>query len=211
MSVQIKFCGLTRAADAAFADACGGDFVGVVFAGGPRTLDAHQAGCVLRASRRARRVGVIPAASDRLRDLVTGAGLDVVQLHGAPTAESVRAARTSGAREVWAVVATDGCRLSVAALDLFLEADAVVLDTKTASGLGGSGQQFDWASAAARLAAVERTAKLVVAGGLNSGNVAAAIAYLQPDIVDVSSGVESAPGIKDPELMIRFVEAVRSA
>jgi len=66
-------------------------------------------------------------------------------------------------------------------------------------------------AAAAALASIPRQARLVVAGGLTPDNVAQAIAHLKPDVVDVSSGVESAPGVKDPILMSRFVEAVRSA
>jgi phosphoribosylanthranilate isomerase len=93
---------------------------------------------------------------------------------------------------------------------LFQAADAVVLDTAAANGLGGSGELFDWEAVAGQLGAIRRRARMVLAGGLRPDNVALAIRALRPDVVDVSSGVESAPGIKDFELMRRFVDAVGS-
>jgi phosphoribosylanthranilate isomerase len=121
------------------------------------------------------------------------------------------AARAVGVREVWAVVAVRDGALGEDAEALFLCADAVVLDTRASDGLGGTGQPFDWAAVAAALAPMRRRARLIVAGGLNPDNVAAAVSQLRPDVVDVSSGVESAPGVKDSILMSRFVEAARSA
>ncbi len=123
----------------------------------------------------------------------------------------IEQARECGASEVWSVVTVADGELPPEADELFLTADAVVLDTKTRTGLGGSGQRFDWERVGERLRTLERRARLVVAGGLRPENVAAAIRALAPDVVDVSSGVESAPGVKDPTLMRRFVDAARSA
>jgi phosphoribosylanthranilate isomerase len=121
------------------------------------------------------------------------------------------AARAIGVPEVWAVVpVVDGQPVGDLE-ELFQCATAVVLDTGSRSGLGGTGRSFDWAGVARSIEAFRGAARLVVAGGLNPDNVAEAIRILRPEIVDVSSGVESAPGVKDPILMSRFVEAARSA
>jgi phosphoribosylanthranilate isomerase len=100
--------------------------------------------------------------------------------------------------------------LSIDALHALWEAaDALVLDSKVGGMLGGTGAPFDWE--AARAAAADHVAPLVVAGGLTSANVAKAIETLAPNIVDVSSGVESSPGIKDRSRISDFMDAVRRA
>jgi phosphoribosylanthranilate isomerase len=212
MYVGIKFCGLTRVEDAATAIALGSDFLGVIFAGGPRNRTPEQAAEILRAADHGRRVGVFgsPHAAE-LRAYMTAVPLSVAQLHGDASPKAVMAARAIGADEVWAVLPVVDGVLGEHAAELFQCADAVVLDTRAANGLGGTGRSFDWEAVAQSLDGVERRARLVLAGGLNPDNVARAVQTLHPDIVDVSSGVESAPGVKDPILMRRFVEAVRSA
>ena len=212
MPVRIKFCGLTRAEDVAEAENLGADYVGVIFAGGPRNRSGAEASAILASATNATRVGVFGSrtAEDIMR-YVSGVPLSVVQLHRGASVASVAEVRNAGASEVWAVIPVVDGELSDDARELFLSADAVVLDTVGANGLGGTGQSFDWSRVAGRLADIKRTAKLVVAGGLNDGNVQEAIRVLKPDIVDVSSGVESSPGVKDPKLMRRFAEAARSA
>ena len=95
--------------------------------------------------------------------------------------------------------------------ELFDAAEAVVLDARVAGTLGGSGQPLDWAQLAPGVARVRRGRALVLAGGLRPDNVGEAIAALAPDVVDVSSGVECAPGIKDHALMRAFQAAVATA
>lgn len=192
------------------------EYAGVVFAGGPRERTVEQAtsllSSLLRSGAPVRRVGVFARAdAEAFRAAIVSVPLEVVQLHGDATAMGIAAARAAGASEVWAVVRVDGVELPACAGELFQTADAVVLDTKGTSGLGGTGRVFDWEAIAAHLARLERRARLVVAGGLTSRNVARAIRALAPDVVDVSSGVESAPGVKDHSLMRRFAEAARSA
>jgi len=89
------------------------------------------------------------------------------------------------------------------------EADAVVFDTRVAGTLGGTGRTFDWTAAAH--GALPARSPLVVAGGLTPENVAAAVAALSPAVVDVSSGVEERPGVKDHARMMAFAEAVHAA
>lgn len=212
MSVQLKFCGLTRPEDVAQAELLGAEYMGVIFAGGPRERTLEQAVLLFARNAAGRRVGVFGRAEQAsMRSAIVGVRLDVVQLHGDPTASAVSAARGAGATEVWAVAQIQGGELPEGAEQLFLHTDAVVLDTKGAAGLGGTGRVFDWDAVAAALAGVRRRGRLVVAGGLNPQNVASAIRALRPDVVDVSSGVESAPGVKDHSLMRRFADAARSA
>jgi phosphoribosylanthranilate isomerase len=212
MHVEIKFCGLTRAQDVDEAVALGCDYVGVIFAGGPRNRTLREASEILRDAGKARRVGVFGAPhATELSHYVSSVPLSVAQLHGDSSPRAVMAARTIGVHKVWAVVPVVNGALSDDAEELFLCADAVVLDTRGAHGLGGTGRSFEWQAVADVLQPIRRTAKLVVAGGLNPENVGRAIELLRPDIVDVSSGVESAPGVKDPILMSRFIEAARSA
>ena len=138
-------------------------------------------------------------------------GADIVQWHGDPEGDQVEAVAASGLR-IWAVLRVDGARLPETAWQLACHAEALVLDAKVSGQLGGTGVALDWSSLAedvARWRADHPTVRLVLAGGLTEHNVARAIALLSPDVVDVSSGVELAPGIKSPERMRAFVDAVR--
>jgi len=211
MAAEIKFCGLTRPEDARAAAMSGARYVGVVFAPGPRRVAPEAAGAVLDAAGSGvRRVGVFAGAdAASIARAVRLARLDVVQLYGDVSARQVRQVRAAVGASVWAVVQLSGelPRDRIAELDG--EADAIVLETRVAGKLGGTGRAFDW-SAAAR-GTRPRRSRLSVAGGLTPENVAQAIAALSPDIVDVSSGVESRPGVKDHERMRVFADAVRGA
>ena len=209
MPVEIKFCGLTRAEDASFASSLGADYVGVIFAGGPRCLEPERAAEVLAAAGgTVRRVGVFGAARPaEVARIARIAGLHVLQLHDDPDAEYVRRVRAETDAQLWAVVRVAADALAPRIFELDTVADAIVLDSLVSGRLGGTGQSFDWGLVSAR--ARPHRARLVVAGGLGAHNVREAIRLLAPHIVDVSSGVESAPGIKDHERMRAFAEAVR--
>jgi phosphoribosylanthranilate isomerase len=211
--VDVKFCGLTRAADARAAAALGAAYLGVIFAGGPRRLDAVRAKAVLDAAAGvgiARRVGVFGAESAAdMAALAAGVGLDVVQLHGDAGPRLVALLRQSFDGQVWRVV-----RIGRDTPDAVLRAagdgvDAVVIDTLVEGAQGGTGVALDWERLAAMFDRVGRPRRLVLAGGLRPGNVATAIGLVAPDVVDVSSGVESATGIKDHALMRAFAVAAR--
>lgn len=206
----VKICGLTRAPDAEVAVALGAEYVGVIFAGGPRHLTpAAAAGVLAPVGDRARRVGVF-ATDDpsAIADAVAAARLDVVQLHGPATPSRVAEVRACAGVHVWVVARVDGARLPEDFAARYAAADALVLDAKAPGALGGTGTRFDWDAAAVAMRA-HRGKPLVVAGGLTAATVRAAIATLAPAVVDVSSGVESAPGVKDPGAIRAFVEAVR--
>lgn len=145
--------------------------------------------------------------------LARSAGVDIVQLHADPTIRDVTEARRAFDGGIWAVIRlTD--TLPPDAAELAVAADALLLDARTAGSLGGSGARVDWASIGESVAAVRRAVParpIILAGGLTPENVGEAIAALSPDIVDVSSGVESATGVKDPDRITRFIDAARSA
>ena len=211
MRTDIKFCGLTRAIDARQAAMCGARYAGVIFAEGPRRLEPAAADEVLDGAGGALlRVGVFGAAdAEAIHAAVRGAHLDIVQLHGDPSAREVRQVRERSGARVWAVLRISGAAPEERLAELDGEADAVVFDTRVATKLGGTGRTFDW-GAAARGARPSLSA-LVVAGGLTPENVGAAVRTLAPAVVDVSSGVEERPGVKDHARMAAFAEAVRAA
>ncbi|MGQ0639317.1 MAG: phosphoribosylanthranilate isomerase [Gemmatimonadaceae bacterium] len=210
--VEIKFCGLTRSADAALGAALGASYLGVIFAMSPRCLDPAAARNVFASvSQGPKRVGVFgaAAAADIARTALD-VGLDVVQLHADPNAGDVAAVRAAFPGEVWAACRIAGDRIPDGLEALAAVADRILVDARPGNGsaLGGSGTSFAWESVVEPLARIRGHTPLVVAGGLTPSNVRRAIALLSPDAVDVSSGVESAPGIKDENLMRAFARAV---
>ena len=211
MGVELKFCGMTRDVDANYAASLGAEYVGVIFADSPRRVDPQQAAGVLATARgKAKTVGVFgPSSIETVATIAGEVSLDVVQLHGDPSAGVIERLRPFFSGEVWAVIRIAGTTLPENATTLLNVADAVVLDTKVTGQLGGTGTSFDWDSIAKTLDRQRIRARIVLAGGLNPENVARAVSIVAPDIVDVSSGVESAPGIKDHARMRAFSDAVR--
>ena len=212
--VEIKFCGMTRPEDAREASALGAAYAGVIFAESPRKVGEAQATKVLDATAAGTaRVGVFgPAGIPAIAGMAVSVGLDVTQLHGDPDAAFLTKLRRAWEGQVWAVLRVAGSELPPNAVVLFDAADAVVLDARVSGQLGGTGMALPWEQLAVSLAPMRgRRAKLVLAGGLNSGNVSHAIELLNPDVVDVSSGVEAAPGVKDPAKMRSFRDAVQGA
>jgi phosphoribosylanthranilate isomerase len=210
---EIKFCGLTRTADVEVAIDLGAAFVGVVFASSPRRLTADQARSLFEGVRSARRVGVFGDQSvDRIARAAETAGLDIVQLHGDPTPRHVSAVKAATGLETWAAIRI-GNELTEADLDpLMSSADAILFDTRVDGALGGTGRVFNWSLLTTLLDQHRRGRPLIVlAGGLTPGLVSGAIAAVRPDVVDVSSGVETGPGVKDHRLMRAFAAAVRNA
>ena len=204
--IRVKVCGLTRASDAATAVAAGAAYLGVVFAGGPRVVSPAQAAAIRAAAGEVPVFGVYgeqPVAN--ILELSRTAGLNGAQLHGPYRREDAARLRAEGLL-VWRVVRIaapgDLDHLAEASTD----ADAVLVEPRVEHALGGAGVSLELAvarEARRRLAGVT----MVLAGGLNPGTVAEAVALVRPEVVDVSSGVEHLPGIKDPEKIARFMEA----
>lgn len=209
--VEVKICGLTRPVDAEYADAAGAAYLGVIFAGGPRQRLPALAKATL-AGRRARKVGVFADQEPgEIADIAREVGLDVIQLHDASTAERIQAVRASTGLEIWAVLRTPDGRLPDDTEALADEADALVVDALVPGQLGGNGVALPWLVLGESLDTMERGHRIVLAGGLTPENVSEAIDYVSPMIVDVSSGVESAPGIKDHARIRAFIAAAQAA
>jgi phosphoribosylanthranilate isomerase len=217
----VKVCGLVRVEDAECAARAGAAYVGSIFAGGPREVSPEVAARNNAAARAAaaaaghvapRAVAVLgaqpPAEGARL---ALAASADVVQLHADPDAAAVAAMRRFWPGRVWAALRVSGAALPGHAAELFAVADAVVLDARAPGALGGTGVALPWAELADAVAAARGAGTLVLAGGLRSDTVADAVAALAPDVVDVSSGVESAPGVKRAAEVLSFVARARRA
>ena len=208
---EVKICGLTRSVDAEAADAAGAAYLGVVFAGGPRLQTASDARAIL-SGRRARKVGVFAEQSaEEIATIASTAMLDVVQLHAVSSVERIAAVRAATGLEVWAGVRTADGILGDETDALIDAADALLVDALVPGQLGGTGATIPWLALGESLDAMSMGARVVLAGGLTPENVAEAIDYVAPSIVDVSSGVESAPGIKDHARIRAFVAAVRDS
>jgi phosphoribosylanthranilate isomerase len=211
VATDIKICGLGRSVDAEYADAAGVEYLGAIFAGGPRERTPTQARDTL-AGRRARKVGVFADQSeDAIATIVEQVGLHVVQLHGAADPERVERVRAATGKEVWAVVRTADGELPASIEELGDAADALLIDANVPGQLGGSGVRVPWDRLGESLDALDYHPRIVLAGGLTPDNVSEAIELVGPNVVDVSSGVESSPGIKDHARIRAFVAAVRSA
>jgi len=206
--MRIKFCGITRLEDAHEAARLGAWAIGLNhWDPGPRRVDpavAAQIGAEMR--RRLEVVGVfVNSPLDEITRAVEDEGLTVVQLHGDEGLSFCReVTRRTGCPVIKALRVSS--RADVQAAEAF-RTDYHLLDAHRPSSPGGTGESFDWELLRGRRSKVP----LILAGGLRPDNVASAIAETRPFAVDVASGVESAPGIKDHALMAEFAERARSA
>jgi phosphoribosylanthranilate isomerase len=204
---RVKFCGLTRAEDAATAAAAGAAYLGVVFAGGPRRVTEAIAADISAAAGEVPVFGVYGEQSvDEILRLSRAARLAGAQLHGPYRRQDAVRLRSEGLL-VWRVVRIAAPDDLDALSESVRDADAVLVEPLVAHASGGTGVSLDLAvarEARGRLAG----ATMVLAGGLTPETVGAAVALVRPEVVDVSSGVERLPGIKDPDKIARFLEAV---
>ncbi len=201
-NVKIKICGMTRVEDALKAAEFGADAVGFIFyKKSPRAVtDKMVREMVSALPPFVQRVGVfVNEKAERINALVSRLGLDIVQLHGDETPAFCRKIEV---RVVKAVRMQDPSVLERLA---DYPVDGFLLDTFHPGAYGGTGEVFDW-----RLAKKgKRLGPVILAGGLNPDNVSAAIRQVGPYGVDVCSGVEKKPGVKDFKKMRAFVSAVR--
>ena len=206
---RVKVCGIAELDDARLAVELGAWAVGMVFhPESPRACDpgtAEEIGAELR--RRAEIVGVfVNWPLDELEHMADRASLTILQLHGDEGPAYCReAARRTGARVMKAVQAKDAA--AVRRLDSYREAHLHMLDAHVPDLRGGTGQTFEWALAGHHRSNVP----LVLSGGLDPGNVAAAIDAVHPYAVDSASGTEAEPGRKDPAKLRALFHAVAQA
>ncbi|MDE0527977.1 MAG: phosphoribosylanthranilate isomerase [Truepera sp.] len=200
--MRIKICGITRPEDAEVAESAGADAIGLIFApNSKRLITLERAAAIAeRVGPLITRVGVfVDAPLEQVLAAVHHLRLGAVQLHGSEDSVYAAAVRKE-ARVIRAVSFRPGLPLEGLA---HFPADALLVD-----GLRpGSGETFDWSQASSLTGAPH----LILAGGLAPENVAAGIRALRPYAVDVASGVEASPGIKDPEKVAAFVRNARAA
>jgi len=210
MAVQVKICGIKTedALDAAIQ--AGADFVGFVFfAKSPRHVDPETAGRLAEAAHgRIRTVALLVDPSDAELDrILTAVNPDILQLHGAETPERVADIRIQATRPVLKAVKV-ATAADIVAASAFPAADMFLFDAKPAKSAalpGGNGVPFDWPL----LAQTPPDRPYMLSGGLTADNIAEAIRVTGAQAVDTSSGVEYAPGKKDPTAIRRFVQAAK--
>jgi phosphoribosylanthranilate isomerase len=201
----VKICGITNAGDARLAADAGADAIGLVFAESPRHVgveEAHKVSVAL--PEEIIKVGIFvdedPAEILRISREV---GLDLAQLHGDETPETVTALREAGVKVMKALRVESAATLE--AIDEY-EADLFLLDAYSSRARGGTGERFDWGVAKS----LKGRDNIVVSGGLGPENVREAVGFFEPFGVDASSSLEDGPGRKNGELVRRFVLAAKN-
>ena len=206
---RIKVCGIMNSAELSQAVLAGADGVGFIVEidQSRHRLSAREAADLIKlVPLFTKSVAVIaPEDVERAVELAMKTGADVLQVHGSLSAEDMAELKGRVAQKLVATVASD-CKLDEIR-DYAASADAVLLDTLSNGKLGGTGAVHDWNKSAALVKSLK--VPVILAGGLNPGNVAAAIKKVGPYAVDASSGLETA-GKKDPQKIFSFVREVRA-
>lgn len=208
MRARVKICGLTRPADVAYAARLGADALGFIFAPSKRRLEPLAARALtVTVPPWVNKVGVFgPDEKKHAPAIAEACRLDTLQFHGEPDAAFCAYHRGRFVIVQALGVGEDGLNGLQNGIDAIApHVDAVLLDTAKAGHLGGTGETFDWTL----LKQLQCPVPMLVAGGLHAGNVGQLIREAAPWGVDVASGVESAPGVKDPEKLEAFFSAVR--
>lgn len=215
MSLWIKICGNTSLDDALVAEEAGADAVGFVFAASPRHVTKQQAiNIVSKLPPAIEKIGVfVGSAFEEVEEYVRDCNLTGVQLHfDASTHLPIKLRERFGpALRILRVVHEMSDGDNMAALVKAGTVDAILIDSRTTTAVGGTGVPFDWSAAASQRQAGSFRARLVIAGGLSPQNVSEAIRTLQPWGVDVVSGVEASPGRKDADKVRSFIREARAA
>ncbi len=203
MSTKIKICGLTRIEDVQSAVKFGADFLGFVFAKSPRQVTPEQVVQICQnLPEKVLKVGVfVDAPLVEVKEIASFCQLDLLQLHGSEDEDYCAALSAFNLIKVLRLGGSESAVIPETA-----NFWAMLLDTWLPDQAGGGGRVFDW-----RLVQPYAGSKFILAGGLTPSNVQAAIVQTRPFGVDVSSGVEATPGIKDREKIEKFIKAVREA
>ncbi len=218
MSLWVKICGNTSLDDARLAVDAGADALGFVFAQSPRRVSVEQVAAITaQLPTEIERIGVfVESPFEEISEAIRASGLTGVQLHasgGQPLPGALRAKFGPELRILRVVHFGDDAARQAREVIADPNVDGILVDSRTATAVGGTGIAFDWAEAAQTVfrVAAEHGTRIIAAGGLSPANVAEAIATLHPWGVDVVSGVEAVPGRKDPEKVRAFVENARKA
>jgi phosphoribosylanthranilate isomerase len=202
--VFTKVCGITNPGDAREAADAGADAIGLIFAESPREVNVEEARRISVAlPDGVLKVGVfVDAEPEEVLETAREVGLDLAQLHGDETPETVAAIRGAGLPVMKALRVRNAEAL--AEIQSY-EADLIMLDAWSARSRGGTGETFDWGLAKS----VKGRGNIVVSGGLTPENVREAIEFFEPYGVDASSSLEEKPGKKSGERLRRFVRAAK--
>ena len=216
MSLWVKICGNTSLDDAQVAAKAGADALGFVFAPSPRRVTKGQAaGIIAGLPAPVEKIGVFTDADlVTIADHVEQCGLTGVQLHSLNlpgVTAGLRKRFGESLRVLQVIHFGEHAAGQLRSAQDDSSVDAVLVDSRTATAVGGTGVAFDWNAARATIFRPAGALRLVAAGGLHPGNVAEAIAVLGPWGVDVVTGVEASPGRKDPEKVQAFIAAARTA
>lgn len=215
MSIWIKICANTSLEDARVAADTGADALGFVFAASPRQVTIAQAAAIVpQLPREVEKIGVFVNASyEEIAATVDAVGLTGVQLHFAPPdgLSAMLRGRFGELLRILRVVHFDGTEMRDATALSDRDADGILVDSRTAKAVGGTGVAFDWDAARKRIFNGNPARRLIAAGGLAPHNVVEAIEKLQPWGVDVVSGVEVMPGRKDAVKVRAFIANARAA
>jgi phosphoribosylanthranilate isomerase len=205
MTVRIKICGITNEEDALAAARFGADALGFVFAPSPRRISPEKAREIIKVlPPLVQTVGVfVDEDPGEVSSVAEMCGLDILQFHGSEPADYcesfdhrvIKAVRLRNRQDLKILAKYDGV------------VHALLLDTYVADKLGGTGMTFNWEWAAE----AGKYGRIILAGGLNPANVAAAISIVKPYGVDASSSLEQSPGLKDHEKIMHFIAKVRQA
>lgn len=213
MRPDIKICGLSTPETVAAALAGGASHVGFIFfPKSPRNVGVEQAAALRQAAKgKAQAVAVtVDADDDTLDAIVSGMHPDMLQLHGKETPERVAAVKARYGLPVMKALSVSSAADLAAMAPFRGVADRFLFDAKPPKGSelpGGNGVSFDWRL----LAALDHGVDYMLSGGLNAANVGDALHFADPPGLDISSGVESSPGVKDVAMMNAFFQAVRAA
>jgi len=200
---EIKICGLTRLEDALCAASCGADAVGFIFHGpSPRSLPPERAKEIIAALPGGiAKVGVfVNRTADEVKRTAEACGLDLIQLHGDETPAYCRLFPA----ELIIKAVSPRTPEDLEALAAY-EVRAFLMDSRDAGRYGGTGKRVDWELAAK----LREKYPLILAGGLGAENIAEALTSVAPEAVDINSGCEVSPGIKDQDLMRRIIGTIR--
>ena len=209
MRTRVKICGITRGEDAQLAVDAGADAVGLVFyEKSPRFVTVDLAAELISGLPPfISAVGVfVDSSIDQVKDVIARTGLTHVQLHGRESEDYCRNLKNWNRSLTVCKAFRVGSNASVPDISSYLRSiDCLLFDTYVEGMEGGTGKTFDWAI----ISGIRGNLPVILAGGLSPDNVAAAIRTAAPYAIDINSGVEKSPGVKDHKLLAKLVTRVR--
>jgi len=202
---KVKICGNTSLEDAQLARNCGADFLGFIFAKSKRRLDVHKAKSIMDTLSDFENFVAVFANQNKaeVESIARELGINWLQFHGEETSRYCQYFMEKGYQVIKTFHIKDA--LSLKRIDEY-DVHAYLFDTYSKKEKGGTGQIFDWSIIKDRPYVHER---LFLAGGLTLKNVKQAVQSIQPYAIDVASGVESVPGVKDPKLVEEFIRLAK--